>query len=428
MQQEQLLRGVISSKELSLGATPAGADWCIKALHPSDPSTQVKGIPDMSAATSLCMNYQTTYTLSPTPGAVGTWSFTSTMLPHPIDFMAIQYTDSVGDHTANVLNSQIPGEDMLVRSQWLASNAQQWRLAYAGVTVTQDGPDLANQGTIVVAQAPVEAYRVSACAWNNGDDKAMVSVPAVEVYGAEDLPDFNTSQAMPNAYFEQSKRGAYVPLKLTRMCQRWAGQSSMVGAGLQWDASTGGYRYPTAETFSWPHWTLPCTRWTSVADASGVWYAPMTSPMLNDVFAHISAKNLAVTTSFTMFFRYGIEMRVAPSSSLSPQLELAPRHDERALYSYYAISRELKDAYEARYNELGKLWGVISNVADQILPIIGKIGPGGKAVQTIGTGLVQAGNVVQQQVTRRRQRKRKPKTTTPSKGPPPLPARSGSKR
>lgn len=361
----------------------------------------------MSAASSLCMNYQTTFTLSPNPGAVGTWSFNATMLPHPINFMAIQATDSVAPLNYEVLNSQIPGADHRSKAAWLWTNAQQWRLAYAGVTVTQDGPDLANQGTMVVAQSPVDPYTVYGCAVNA--TPAAVGIYQTHIYTAEDLPDFNTSQAMPNAYFDQSKKGAYIPLKLTRVVQRWSGQKDLVCNGNTANPSVTGYVFPTGECFSWPHWHLPCPRW-----AADQWFATPTSPMLNDIMAHVCAKNLAVTTSFTFFFRYGIEMRVCPSSSLSPQLEISPRHDELALYSYYAISRELKDAYEAKFNDLGKLWGVISSVASDILPIISKIGPAGKSLATVGQGVVGLGDVIQ----KRRRRRRRP---APAPAPAPAP-------
>jgi len=428
MQQEQLLKAqIMSSKEWLMGTTPAGADWCIKALHPSDPLTQVRGIPDMSAATSLCMNYQTTFTLSAQPGATGTWSWESTLLPHPINFMATQAHDSVGDMNYEVLNAQITGANHAGKAAWLSQNAQQWRLAYAGVTVTQDGPDLANQGTIVVSQGPVIPFTYTASTYEDGA-RAVSCTQPVQVYTAEDLPSYTSSQSMPSAYFDVSKKGVYVPLKLTKTCQTWRSQIDMTGTGKEDNLTEGVYEFPQSETFAWPHWELPCTRATVALPAAtttvkapgvaNVTFANyVTSPMLNDVMAHICAKNLAVTTSFSFFFRYGIEMRVQPASALSPQLELAPRYDERALTTYFAISRELKDAYEAKYNDLGKLWTTISGVAKEILPIVGKFGPVGQAVQGAASGIVTLGDQIQvQRRNKRRRNKNKAKKLTISQG------------
>lgn len=417
----QGLRAVISEKEALLGDTPAGADWAVKALHPSDPLTQVRGIPDMSAATSLCNNYQLTYTLSPQVGATGTWQFDATLLPHPINFMAIQAEDSIGGVNYEVLNAQIPGETHFAKAQWLATEAQQWRLAYAGVTLCQDGPDLANQGSIVVAQCPVAPYRFSAC--GPSGTGPVQSAPPVEIYTAEDRPSYTASQAMPSAYFDLSKKGAYVPLKLTKTCQAWRSQSDMIGMGTSNSLTLGVYDFPTTETFAWPHWTLPCTSYTPLGERRGVmppahttttapaapptpWLSYPTSPMLNDVMAHISARNLAVTTSFSMFFRFGIEYRVQPTSVLSPQLELAPRYDERALRSYFAISRELKDGYQASFNDLGKLWGIISNTAKDVLPLLGKTGPVGQAVGTAASGIVELGDAIRARRSKRKQQQK----------------------
>jgi len=410
-----------------MGSTPEGADWCIKALHPSDPLTQIRGIPDMSTATSLCMNYQTTFTLSPQPSAVGTWSFDASLLPHPVNFMTYKAADSVATIYGDVLNAQISGDTHKEKVQWLTDNCQQWRLAYAGVTITQDGPDLANQGTMVVAQCPVSPNRY----YCSADDPTLATpsgTSVVEVYTEEDLPSFTSSQTMPSAYFEQSKKGAYIPLKLTRTAQKWVSQSDLVNSGASSRINANGvYCLPgSVPQQAWPHYGLDCLRTTRVEGSpyTGMFtlVPSLTSPMLNDVFAHISAKNLATTTSFTFFFRFGLEFRVQPSSTLSPQLKLAPRYDATALDTYYAVSRELKDAYEASYNDLGKLWGVVSGVAKDIFPIIRGLGPIGSSVATVGKGIVKAGDAIQQ---RRQTRPKTPKkkSTPKVKAPPKLPPR-----
>jgi len=404
MQQEQLLRNVISAKELMMGSTPEGADWCIKALHPSDPTTQVRGIPDMSAANTCLINYQVTASLGPRPGATGTWQFDATLLPHPVNLMAVQYTDSIGDDTTVFLNSQMAGTSIVAKTQWLVANAQQWRLAYAGVTITQDGPALADQGTIVCSQSPVLPLTFGASTPDYGTS-AVTSLGKIEVYGAEDLPSYTASQALPNAYFDQSKKGLYVPLKLTKTCQAWRSQSDLVGVGVATNVGANGmYTYPLSPTFAWPHWPIEAAWMNPI---SGIFWDPhvaLTSPMLNDVMAHISVRNVAVTTSFAFFFRLGLELRVHPTSTLAPQLTLAPRYDPRALETYFAVSRELKDGYEAKFNDLGKLWSVISGTIREVAPLVARLGPMGSALGTIGTGVAGFGDAVQRRRNRRRKR------------------------
>jgi len=430
MNQEQLLKGLISGKELMMGSTPEGADWCIKALHPSDPTTRVVGIPDMTTATTCLVNYQVTYTLSPQVGATGTWSWEATLLPHPINFMAIQQHDSVGDLNSCVLNTQITGTDISAKTAWLCANAQQWRLAYAGVTITQDGPALADQGTIVASQGPVIPYRFSAAAINHvGPPQSIVATAPVEVYTAEDMPNYMASQALPNSYFDQSKKGVYVPLKLTKTCQQWKSQADLVGCGpAARMTADGAYDFPTGvANYAWPHWDLEATWFDSTWMPQFEAHPFQTSAMLNDVMAHICARNCAVTTSFAFFFRFGIELRVHPTSTLAPQLTLAPRYDMRALETYFAVSRELKDAYEAKFNDMGKLWGVISGTMRDLAPVLNQFGPVGKLVSTVGTGVANVGDQVRS-MRQKRKTKVVRKTERLPPRPPPKPSKLEVKR
>jgi hypothetical protein len=291
-------------------------------------------------------------------------------------------------------------------------NAQQWRLAYCGVTITQDGPALADQGTCVCSQGPVIPIRATSGVLNYATT-SMASLATVEVYSAEDLPNYTASQALPNAYFDLSKKGTYVPLKLTRTSQSWRSQSDLVGTGIASNLTADyGYVFPTAMTYAWPHWSMLCTYASGTATPG--YFNPhryLTSPMLNDVMAHISVRNVAVTTSFAFFFRVGLELRVHPSSALSPQLTLAPRHDPRALESYFAISRELKDAYEAKYNDAGKLWNVISSTVKSLAPVFSRFGTLGQSVAQVGSSIAQFGDQIQVIRQRRRKAKIKPRST-----------------
>lgn len=150
----------------------------------------------------------------------------------------------------------------------------------------------------------------------------------------------------------------------------------------------------------------------------------LTSAMMNGTVAHISARNLSTSTSFTFFFRYGIEMQVVPRSTLAPQMKLSPPYDAVALNAYFAIARELKDAYPANYNDLGKLWDVISNAARTVLPFIGVSGPAGRAVQFGANAILNVGD----NVRKRRKKKKAVKISTIAKGvartAPPAPPRT----
>lgn len=55
---------------------------------------------------------------------------------------------------------------------------------------------------------------------------------------------------------------------------------------------------------------------------------------------------------------------------MSSFAQTSPEHDPVALGAYYAISRQLKDAYPADYNDLGKIVRTIADVAGPALSTI----------------------------------------------------------
>jgi len=396
------------AKNLVMGATDTGKSWCIKALHPSDPLTEVRGIPDKSAVPSVFLNYQSTFTLSPPGTGFPTWQFDSALVPHPITFMSVAkaYTNLSSASAVALSNQQITGATHTAKYQTFKTMCERWRLAYMSVTVYQDAPSLSDQGTIVVCQLPIQpkhsatGFSLAPYSTPPGSNWAYLC-PITEGFTDSDLPSFERSQAMPNAYFSRSKEGAYVPLKLTKTCQKWHSQSDSVLSAL--DNSTTAvlgasplatYFKSASATFPpivadlaaynaavggvYPHFDLhPVMMVASLTDgiitAPNVFLGDATSAMCNDNWAHISARNLSTSTSYSFFIRAGFEVQVQPGSVLSPDLKISPMYDEDALKSYFMISREMKDAYPADYNDLGKIWNVIKGVASTVAPYISKI-------------------------------------------------------
>lgn len=387
-----------------LGETEAGRDWCIKALHPSDPLTEVRGIPDESASPSLLMNYQATYTMQPQSGSVGNWGFDATLLPHPCVFMSYSETDNLGTVNGNFLNPQLDGPTADVKYTEFLLLAQRWRLAYMSVTIYQDGPDLANQGTIVVAQTPVQPQKFNwGCTAQLGPAQVNMVGPHLVRYSDEDKPAVNTIMSMPNAYFNKSKEGAYVPLKLTHSCQKWRSDADRI-VPLQFippalinPTGVTGLQTITGAA-DWPFY-----------DSVGAWMDPATglsggsalSPMLNDCFAHICARNLAVTTNYSFFIRMGLEIQVHPGSILAPHLRLSAPYDPLALREYFAIARELKDAYPADYNDLGKIWDVISSAAKTVAPFLSGVPVLGPALATALPAVANLGDGIKKAIQNR---------------------------
>jgi hypothetical protein len=316
------------------------------------------------------VNYQSTFTLSPAGGATGTWQFDASLLPDPIAFMSVAKTDSTGITTSLNLNSQLTGATYGTKYVAFQGVAQRWRLAYMSVTAYQDGPDLSNQGMISVVQKPAQP----AVYYGSGMTGTQVTCgPKITKFQTDDAPDFNSSQTFPNAYLNNSKFGAYAPMKLTSTCQQWkdlfrditlygGATSATSGAGLTLPTATGAM-------VNWPYYGENEAAYLAANGFMGQTILEWG----NGAHVQISARNLSVATSFTFYVRCGIEIQCNPGTIYGPYLKLSPPHDSRALKTYFAIAREMKDAYPADYNDLGKIWETIKSILRKVAPAIGMI-------------------------------------------------------
>jgi len=368
------LKSVIDGYSLPLGATETGKAWCLKALHPADPLVEVKGIPDESAVPSVFVNYQTIQVLSPPAGTTDlSWGGTLSVIPHPVCFGTYRTVDSSVTHTATGVhnNTQLTGATHTDKFQFFQSEAARWRLAYMSITVVQDGADMTNQGTIVAAQKLVTPamlnYNYSTVDPATGNLNFVSAVPHVAAFSPADLPNYDNIQSMPNAYFNRSKEGLYMPLKLTRTHQVWHSMSDAIVPSMGSSHTgpvirTGLLPIPPSSSAEWPF-----------PDNQGAGYSTLgsvTSALCNDIWGDIAFKNVAVTTTLRVFYRAGYELQVFPGTGLTPFQSLSPKYDPMALSDYYAISRELKDAYPEDFNSLGKIWDQISGVLGTLGPVV----------------------------------------------------------
>lgn len=374
------LKAIVAPEGATLGNTPSGVDWCVKALHPADPITEVRGIPDRSSVPTVFQNYQSAFTFGASAGSVGTWSFTAALLPHPIDFMYCNVIDSHGGGgtTFNFNNPQLTGATHAAKYAALLAMATRWRLAYCSATMYLNAPDLSNQGMMVGCQVPVRPRKFFTGGYDEPAGHGTL-IPHVKVmqYQAADIPVFANIEAYPNAYVNRAREGMYMPLKLTDTCQRWfdrgdegflASETAAYAAG----SIELGVAMPPA---AWPHEDMIPAHGHVIGASicSGYLSGDQTCPMLSGVFGEIAGQGIDVASTITVYFRYGIEMQVMPTSTLAPQLKLSPPYDPVALDHYFQISRELKDAYPADYNDLGKIWKAIKEAIPMIAGVAGQV-------------------------------------------------------
>lgn len=386
----QKLREVISSISGSLGSTPAGQSWCLKALHPSDAMVQCYGLPDENSMSTVMMNYQTVQEIT-VPGGTGDgWSLDLQVVPHPVVLARHSTRNAAGALVSSAsvptYNTQLAGATHSGKYDTLTDVAAGWRLAYFGVTVILDAPALSNQGTIVVCQKPVQCSLFNPAA--PGGVGATTCGRHMAIYNSSLVPSFSSSQAMPNAYFASAKEGAYVPLRLTRTSQRWVSAADAVIAQNDYDLGPWGNDIEDSPSFQLP--TLAAAPPDLTGDAVSSSMFPglqrpflssvtnyiaggVTSPLLNDYVADICLKGLSQAATVKCFFRVGLELMVLPASTLSAQLKVSPGYDPEAIVRYFQVSRMLKDAYPEEYNSLDKLWNVIRDAARVIGPSLSMI-------------------------------------------------------
>lgn len=408
MSTQRLRQELVNRSVNGLGNTEEGVAWCTKALHPSDPVSECCGIPDESAVPSAHMNFMSTFQFKAPTGSTDTWGFDLDVIPHPVAMAALNTFDASVSHVyaGALLNTQLTGADHYAKYVTFKGYAQRWRMTYCGVTVYQDGAALTNQGTLQACQRPVEprymhgtAGTYVAGALQNGymQRKAMT-------FQAGDQTTFETVANMPNAYVGRSAEGCYLPLIVTSTCQKWHGEHDEVQYQGKNTVAEDGYGLILGGTGTgkWPFYDVTYGPGQSTGPTS-VYAGQSVSKPASNIWGLICARNLDITTSFTIVVRSGWELQCQPGTLLTPQLHLSPAYDPKAIGAYFAIRRELKDAYPADYNDWAKIWGVIKKVASVVLPGISLMGPIGAAVGGAGSAALSVVDAITNAVRKKSQ-------------------------
>jgi len=397
-----------------MASTEPGRQWLVKSLHPSDELVTIGGVPDMTASSTVFLNYQNVFAINPPASVVAgqqSWNFDSTLIPDPIQPMASLSGDSGFVNTVLTAhtNPQLSGAVYPACLQsWLASGVVRWRLAYMSVSMYQDGPALADQGTLVAAQVPVEYAKLHAQYGPVAAGCACTRPIRVMQPGVVGLA-YTNLQAMPNAHFGQSKEGVYMPLHLDSLDEGWRGlhdlqlwSAGIVGYNNPSGSVVAGYVLPVSASAPAGAYPYPTAIQAYYANATGA--NPTGDPTCkpaNVKWGFISGTNLSWQSRITCYVRHGWEVMVAPTSQLSSLQRVSPRFDPQALDNYSRICRELKDAYPVDFNDLGKLWEVLKAAAKVAGPVVSAM-PG---IGAVAGPLMTGGSALLDILTTRRGKK-----------------------
>jgi hypothetical protein len=396
------------------GTTQDGKCWAAKALHPSDVDVTIDGVPDEYTCPTFMQNYNTMARINANTTAVGTWTGNILILPHPIFFASYSTIDNTGPYSSVIINSQlgssVPNTAAL---NWLGSISA-WRLAYAGVTILQDGASLNDQGTIAACQFTLPSQTFNASILTTGVTNALTHI---RDYSSATIPAFNSIVNMPLTYVGKSKEGVYMPLKLTPEALRWKNMNDLnvLGPDMTNFVTNGpviGQALPTtANTNTFPFYGLNAA---SVNSVTGVVTGTPTPCLDGDNVGIVSFQNMAVSSTLSLYFRYGYEYKVNPGSQFSGLQTISPQWDPVALNAYFNVSRQLKDGYPSDFNSLGKLWGVIRPLlkTGASLPM----GP----LSMLSSGALTLGDILAETGSSKKQ-KEKDKRGQPPRPPPPPP-------
>lgn len=324
-------------------------------------------------------------------------------MAHPVLPFAYHMNDAGGDTYHNLSNTQLTGTTNGARLASFLAQCSKWRVAYAGVTITADGPALADQGTISVCQQDVSYQLFNPGNVPDGDPSTPLIMHVLQ-FDQSGRPLFANNENMPSAFMGPSKAGAYVPLKLTKTSQQWhspielayqTSNSNFLGTGGNtvppfFDSYTAAQANAAINTAAiWPFYDITPFGYTLTGT---IFTGSPVLPPCNETVASISVQNVSYQTSFTLYFRLGFEVQVVPGTAYTMEQRCSPEYDPLAISSYFGVSRSLKDAYPSDYNLRGKLWGTIADVLENAGPALSTIPVYGAPLSAAAKGLLSFGD------------------------------------
>lgn len=419
-----LLRAHVDSLGAA-GSTSEGKAWCIKALHPAEPTIEHVAIPDgcPTDTVRLSLTYSTTVSL---PTAAANWDLNLTLVPSPTAPICIE-TVGVGGSISSFRTPFFAGSaDANMDYAYLSNMFSSWRLTHQSLTGHLDANATTDTGSVAATLFPL---RPTMLLTGGRAAEGYFHQPPVACF--EDSPTYAQIMQMPRSYQNNLRKGFYLPLKLSNTHQHWRHRGDNMSVIrhnsvlVDGPVINGDVHLPGANVASWPFPDI-----LSAAVAAGVFVGGQTPSLLNDYCGLICCRNISPSSSIVLKLKLGLEGRVRPASTQTPFLRPAAPCDTLAMSSYYAVCSQLEDCYPAEWNDNGKLLGAISRGLGKIAPFLSAIPGYGGVLGPVASGLggLAGWGADAMGSTKRRGRKgKKPKqqavaTTTADSGPPSYPA------
>jgi len=408
----QELQNIIDARRMVLGTTQEGREWCLKALHPSNPLTDIIGVPDGCPDVSLAQNFNATFTLSPPAGLTATWGFDLIITQHPVIWgYAALWKDADENPSSYVpiVNPSIDGANVNAKQLKFADDIAKYRQLYFGVTGFHNGTATTNQGSVYASQYELPTRVCTQLLVQDTkkvkDDKAADGAPSFAPPCLIDLveawPNYIRSatdlETMPNAYSNKAVEGFYMPLEIDESLTQWKQTTDWhiyqgFTASSNWDDSAykGSGGKPSLTSVAIGDLQAPDPPYM-LSDGSLNIYQQAVLPRTETIIGHVAVRGIDKAASYQLVYRVGLEEQAYPGTSLVTFQKLPPVMDRVALDAYRAIRREFKDAFPERFNTWGELWNNIKSIGARVLPALA---PALGMIPVVGGGLSVAARAI----------------------------------
>lgn len=371
------LQSLINSKYEKLGDTEAGAAWALMALHPSAGPLSLRGIPDGNFP-SVCMDYEVVKSIVPPSGNVGAWSCVLNVLPHPVQPACFVSSDANGHiDYGGIINPTLT--QAATYSDYTTQMAQlctAYRIIYAGVTIDLDASGLDDSGSIVAGQFPIVSQT-----FNYSSDDAYAHIECTNYVA--NFPGQRIAQ-LPGAFMGLAKDGIYMPIKIDPKAP-WVTTATCSVVTLSNPTAATDPTLTTLRGFSLPP-AIPLAGITfpyygsayygtphalvGAYTAAGALNGDIVVPAQQRNMGHIVFYNLKPNANLTVKMRWGVEMRVDPTSVLAPSIKPSAFIDPTAILAYSDIASSLPWAYPSDYNANNKIVDIIKQAWNTFKPIL----------------------------------------------------------
>lgn len=380
------------------GLTSDGSAWLAKALHPSDSTLTVNGIPTLDAVPSAALNFMTTQTIA--APAAASWGCDVLLAPTPLIFgKAIASTGSAFSSTSaynTTLGVGSFSDFGAAGRTWHAAASNAWagnvhahRLMYACVTATLSSSSTSNEGVVTCAQYSLPYTTSYVCSNFNLTGPTARSASEVRCYD-QNRRSQSQLQSTAGAVTWDAKRGMYAILKLGTGFDKWVSTrngtlcmafNGLPAADAEWvdtASAFNAYGAAAASATDVPFgqqatWALGSVAGSGATTAIQYTGRKMMAPP-NDNVAHLSFVGLDPAATLNLTYRVGFEAVVPPESIYAGQVGSPIPMDQVALKTYFNVSREMMAGYPAEYNIFGALVGTAKRLLPKALPVLRNVG------------------------------------------------------